>query len=308
MHLSRLLLLPVALLAVTACSDDDGATVNSRPPLGGVRFINAVPDGGPLDMHMVDQIQWSATSVRGTTGDNGLAFRQGTIHWATEAKPRHIRVFPTGTDISVTSQILHDTTITIEANKNVTLLLVGTRAANDLHFVVINDDVPALTAGQIAARVVNAGVTGAVDGYFTASTSTAIGAMAPTVTGVAPFSASSYVVRPTDAFAAQVTPAGSQASIWSFDAPEGEPAGDKVEAAAGYSAPLSGLAAYVFPRACPALAEAPTPDNCAAMVDIPSVESLEDDPTGVNTTAYLMPTVVWFVDQIPPVGSGTPES
>jgi hypothetical protein len=299
MRLSRLLLLPVALLAMTACSDDDGVTVNARPPLGGVRFINAVPDGGPVDIRMIDQVQWSASSVS-MSNYYGLPFRAGTIHWATEAKARHIRVFPTDSNITVTSQILHDTTITIEPNKNITLMLVGTRAANDLHFVQIDDDVPELADGQIAARVVNAGATGAVDGYFTASTSTSIAAMAPTVANVAPFSASAYVVRATDAFAAQATPAGSQASIWSFVAPAGEPAADGVAAAAGYSAEQSGLSAYVFPRACPAVALPLTVDNCVAMVGRAAASS-GNAPTGVNRTAYQSPTVVWFVDRIPPV-------
>ena len=72
----------------------------------------------------------------------GLPFRQGTIDWATEAKARHIRVFPTDSSIAVTSQILHDTTITIEANKNITLMLVGSQAAGGkVSFVKIDDSV-----------------------------------------------------------------------------------------------------------------------------------------------------------------------
>ena len=308
MRLTRLLLLPVAVFAVTACSDDDGVSVNARPPLGGVRYINAVPDGGPVDIRMVDQLAWSANSV--TTGTNyGMPYRSATIHWATEAKPRHIRVFPTDSSIEVTSQILHDTTITIAANKNITLMLVGTRAANDLHFVQIDDDVPALSDGQIAARVVNAGVTGTVDGYFTATETTDIAAMTPTVASVGPLSASAYVVRATESFAAQVTPAGAQSSIWSFVAPEGAPAEDGIAATAGFSGSTSGLSAVLFPQACPAVTPPLTAENCAAMVGR-SAASNSNRPTGINREAYQVPTVVWFADQIPGVSSAevAPES
>ena len=62
MRFFRISLLPLALLAVAACHDD-GVSVNNRPPLGGVRFVNAVADGGPVDIRMVDQVEWSASSV-----------------------------------------------------------------------------------------------------------------------------------------------------------------------------------------------------------------------------------------------------
>src|SRR5512132_3455733 len=110
----RIYFLPTALALLAACGRDNGVSVNARPPLGGVRYINAVADGGPVDIRMVDQVEWSASSVNGTAV--GLAFRAGTIHWATEAKTRHIRVFPTDSSIAVTTQALHDTSIVIEAN------------------------------------------------------------------------------------------------------------------------------------------------------------------------------------------------
>jgi hypothetical protein len=153
-------LLPIALLAVAACHDD-GVSVNARPPLGGVRFINAVPDGGPGDIRMVDQVEWSASSVSGNSSCCGLAFRQGTVHWATEAKARHIRVFPSDSSIAVTSQILLDTTITIEANKNVTLMLVGSQATGGkVRFIQIDDNPGAVPNNKVAVRLVNASATG----------------------------------------------------------------------------------------------------------------------------------------------------
>ena len=98
----RFLMLPLAVSVLAACSQDDGVTVNARPPLGGVRFVNAVADGGPVDIRMVDQVEWSASSVT-TSANYGLPFRMATHHWPTEAKARHIRVFPTDSSITVTS-------------------------------------------------------------------------------------------------------------------------------------------------------------------------------------------------------------
>jgi hypothetical protein len=299
MRLSRFLLLSVAAVAVTACSSDDGVTVNARPPLGGVRFIHAVPDYQPVDIRMVDQVQWSASSVT-TSANYGLPYRFATIHWATEAKPRHIRVFPTDSSATVTSTILVDTTITIEANKNVTLMLVR-NADGNLGFVTINDDVPSLSTGQIGARVVNAGNAaqlGAVDGYFTATATTDISAATPTFASVAPYSASQYEVRSTGAFAARVTPAGVNTSVYSAGAPAGAVAVDGKSPIAGSGAALSGLSAYIFPRACPTVTEPISATNCPAA----------KGQSSTTITAYNSPTVIWFVDQIPPpvtVGSSS---
>lgn len=269
-------LLPIALIAFAACHDD-GVSVNARPPLGGVRFINAVPDGGPVDIRMVDQVEWSASSVSGNSSCCGLAFRAGTAHWATEAKARHIRVFPTDSSIAVTSQILHDTTITIEANKNVTLMLVGSRAAGGrVSFVIINDD-PAPAATQVAVRLVNASSVGQTPsnaaGYITATTSSALPGAATFAT-VAPRAASPYLAQTTGSFAIRSTPAGDNTTIWSAAAPDGVLANGLIGALAGALVPGSGLSAYVFPRS-------------AALTGAP------------QTAAFQVPAVVFFVDLIP---------
>jgi len=270
-------LLPIALLAVAACHDD-GVSVNARPPLGGVRFINAVPDGGPVDIRMVDQVEWSASSVSGNASCCGLPFRQGTIHWATEAKARHIRVFPTDSSIAVTSQILHDTTITIEANKNITLMLVGSQAAGGkVSFVKIDDDV-APAGNQMAIRLVNASSTGQVpadaSAYITTDTTSALSATA-TFANVAPRSAAPYVMRTAvDSFYVRATSAGNTATVWNALAPAGAPASGLIGVAAGAQGPGSALSAYLFPRSV-AGTKAP------------------------QSAAFTRPGVVFFVDLIP---------
>lgn len=307
MRLSRLLLLPVATLAVAACGDDDGVTVNTRPPLGGVRFVNAVPDMLPMDIRMIDQVEWSASSVNASNA-TGLAYRGATIHWPTEAKARRIRVFPTSTDIAVTSRVLLDTTITIEANRNVTFMLVpGVRAGapnansvtDSVQFIMIDDAVPALTGNQIAARAVNAGVAPGVAVYLTDTTTTPI-AGAATWTVASPFgAASNYEVRAAGRFAARAavstTPTTALASGL---APAGAPESGLTGALAGFSAPGSAMSAYVFPRACPTAATPLTATNCPAAVGA----------SATQRTALASPGVVWLIDRIPtpPVTTNAP--
>lgn len=279
MRLSRLHLLPLALVAMAACHDNS-VSINARPPLGGVRFINSVADGGPVDIRMVDQVEWSANSVNGT--NIGLAFRAGTIHWATEAKARHIRVFPTDSSLAVTTQVLLDTTITIDADKNVTLMLVGSRAAGGKVSFVKIDDSAAPSATQVAVRLVNASSPGStpanVDGYLTASTSSALPA-APTFANVAPRTASAYVSKDTGQFAIRTTAAGNTATIWSAAAPAGAPASGLIGATAGALGAGSGLSAYLFPASVAGTA-AP------------------------QTAAFQNPAIIFFVDLVPKPPTG----
>lgn len=269
-------LLPIALLAAAACHEN-GVSVNARPPLGGVRFINAVADGGPVDIRMVDQVEWSASSVSGSAACCGLAFRAGTIHWATEAKPRHIRVFPSDSNIVVTSQILLDTTITVEADKNVTLMLIGSRAAGGkVSFVTMTDN-PAPSASQVAVRLVNASnatqTPATANGYITATPSSAVGATAD-FGAVGPLSASPYILRAPSSFAIRATDASTSSMQASAAAPDGAPASGLVGATAGALGAGSGLSAYLFPRS-------------VAGTGAP------------QTAAFQAPAIVFFVDLIP---------
>jgi hypothetical protein len=271
----RLSLLPLALMAAAACNTEDAVSANVRPPLGGVRFINAVPDGGPVDIRMVDQVEWSASSVADNSACCGLPFRGGTIHWATEAKARHIRVFPTDSSLAITTTILHDTTITIEANKNVTLMLVGSRAAGGkVSFVTIDDNPPPVPADQVATRLVNAGQPAAASGYITATASTPLPATATFAT-VAPRAAATYVLRPTGTFAIQASPAGDNTTVWAaLAAPAGAPADGLIGATAGALGGGSAFSAYLFPRS-------------VAGTGAP------------QSAAFQVPALVYFVDLIP---------
>ncbi len=247
MRLSRFALLaaPLVAAAAGACSDDEVTTV-TRPPLAGVRYINALPDTGTVDIRMIDQLEYSANTVSGT---GGLVFREGTEYFPTEAKARRIRVFNFSTSdrsLANVTGVIHDTTITFEANKNYTLLLTGSARARTARFRVIEDARQNVAAGNISVRVYNAGA-GPVDAYLVASTTTAL-AGAPSFAGVADMSASPFAVRPAGAFAVRVAPSGTRTAAAAVQAATGTVGTALVNPVAGAAVAGTVFSAYVFPR------------------------------------------------------------
>lgn len=263
MRLSRLVMLCIGVAAFTACSSDE-VTDSVFPPLAGVRFINALSDTGAVDIRFIDQIEFSAVA-------NALAFRAGTEHQPTEAKARRLRVFPTSTNPAITSAFMVDTTLTFTENSRVTLLLTGSARSKTVRFVVLTDDVPSLSAGQIAVRVVNT-ATGAVDGYVvTAATDPIPGA--PAAANVLPLTTSSYLTRATGAVAVRVTDRGSVTVNASAAGPVSPPAIVGANPGAGVNTSGSALSAFYFPRC------------------VVGIASTVCTPT--------TPGIVWFVDRVP---------
>ena len=260
MRLTRFAMLCLGLGLAAACSDDD-ISAPTLPPLAGVRFINAVSDTGSVDIRMVDQVEYTAVA-------NNLAFRAGTEHQPTEAKARHIRVFPNSFNINVTQNFLLDTTITISANTRVTLLLTGSARAKTLRFVTITDDASAPPAGTIAVRVVNT-ASGAINGYLVAATTDPIADPAA-ASNVAPLVPSAYVTRTAGTAAVRVTDAGSATVNASGAGPVAAVVVGE-NPAAGVNSAGTKFSVYYFPRGV-----AGSPQN------------------GVTT-----PTVTWFVDRNP---------
>lgn len=211
-----------------------------------------------------------------------------------EAKVRHIRVFPADSNIAEASRILLDTMVTIEANKNVTLLLVPgarTGATDSVAFVTIADDVE-VGEGEVLTRLVNASAPGLVpamaDGWITANTLTAASG-APTWDNVASLTAGSYVTRAPGSFAVWAAADGAASTLWVTQAPDGEAEEDGIGALAGATVGGSALSAYVFPKACPTVTDPITVANCPAAAG----------SSGSIRRAYANPAVVFFVDKIP---------
>ncbi len=258
MQFSRLVLLGMATVLI-GCDSDSVTDSGTVPPVANVRFINAVADTGAVDIRFIDQVDLSAIG-------NGLLFRAGTIYQQTESKSRRLRVFPRSLDPAITSRILLDTTLTIQADTRVTLLLTGaSRTAGALKLVVINDDPQAPPSGQISVRMVNAS-SGTVNGYLVSAVGDALPGTA-TFPNVGNLGTSAYVNRATGAAAVRVTDAGSATVNASLAGPAAPAALAGAFPGAGVTSPGTGFSAYYFPRA--------------------------------NVGSVTTPGVVWFVDRNP---------
>lgn len=257
MRLTRFILLGVGSLLATAC-DSDSITEADLPPVAEVRYINAVADTGGVDIRMIDQVDLSPVG-------NNLAFRAGTLYQQGEAKARRIRVFPTSINPNVTSQVLLDTTITLQADTRITLLLTGaSRTPGALRFVTIDDNAPAPPAGEISVRMVNAS-TGAASGYLVNTTTTALPGTA-TFANIASNATSAYVNRAIGAAALRVTETGATVTA-SVAGPASPATPTGAFPAAGVSSAGTAFSAYYFPKA--------------------------------RAGAVAAPSVVWFVDRNP---------
>src|SRR5688572_29164887 len=83
---------------LTAC-DESGSTPTLAPdvPLAYTRFVNGVADTGATDWRFIDQIEFSPLMF-------GVVFRGFSPYQGTLPGSRRLRIFPTSTDINVTSQ------------------------------------------------------------------------------------------------------------------------------------------------------------------------------------------------------------
>jgi hypothetical protein len=265
MRLSRLATLVIAIAAAGACGKDT-ITNPALPPLAGVRFINGLADSGSVDVRMIDQVTFSFQAVQ------NIAFRSGSEHQPIEAKARRIRVFPNSNDPAITTAFMVDTTITFNADSRYTLLLTR-ETPTKVRLVVINDDVPAVAAGQIALRTVNAS-TGAIDSYVVTAPADPVTPPA-TAANVAPFGTSAYISRATGNAAVRVTTAGSGTVNASKAGPTATaPTAGQLPAAAVNSGGTA-FSVYYFPRSVAGTSAPQAPAR------------------------FTAPEVIWFVDRVP---------
>lgn len=261
MRLSRFVMVCLGTVALGAC-DSDEITTPDVPALAQVRYVNAVTDTGAVDINMIDQVEFSASR-------KDLAFRAGSLYFATEAGVRHVRVFPTSTNIAVTSQIMHDAMVTIPANSRLTLLLTGSARAGTVRLWVIDETHQPPSAGQIGVRFVNAG--GAVSDAYVVNTPTTALPASPTFSSIGAITASDYVYRPSGDAAVRVTDAGQTAVTASQAGPNAPTQRPGTFPAAGVNSPGTVFSVYYFPAGAAGSANAPV----------------------------TSPSLVWFVDRNP---------
>jgi hypothetical protein len=146
-------LLVLVATTISACDDDGGVTVPPRVPLAYTRFVHALPDTGPTDWRFIDQIENSPLAL-------GLRFRDFTPYQATTPGSRRLRVFPTSTNIGVTSKFLIDTLLTFENDLYYTIVHLGyaqTGQAPAHRILLLRDDVSTQDPSRVAVRLVHLG-------------------------------------------------------------------------------------------------------------------------------------------------------
>jgi len=221
----RLSVLGLTAAVVSACEPDE--IVRTTPvPTAGVRFINAVPDTGGafgVDFRFVDMVESNAhfrityrnnpVTAAGVTASTQIQYKNARVG------ARQYRIFLNDTIQSIAQTVLKEGTLNLVEGTNYTVLLQGyarrctgtgptadCTAAGAMNVTVIDETVPAPTAGRVALRVLNT-TAGPID-VRVFPTGTAVPATA-TWANVAPFSASlSYVELDTTSITYNVQPAG----------------------------------------------------------------------------------------------------
>jgi hypothetical protein len=204
------------LAATLAACDDDGVSVNDPGPAALVRFINAVPDTGTVDLRFIDKVENLPTL-------QGVAFRAASgVFQRADVGARSAVVFLNSTNVTATATRLVESTLDLAADTRYTLIYAGRATGNQDQLAVINEAAPPTPpAGQIAIKVLHAAVgTGPVDVYVAPATSGAnntdpIANAVTVIRNVGYLAQSGYVnvpVRPTSGeilYQFAVTPAGA---------------------------------------------------------------------------------------------------
>ena len=145
----------VALVA-TACDKQTDGITTPIEPRAVYRYVNAVPDTSGLDFRFVDTIDDSQPWAN-------VLFRQFTPYQPTPPGARRIRIFTNPStynfSVAVAQQVVLDTVLNLEAGKYYTIMHVGYARASGSprqRLVVITDDIPTPSAGNIAIRTINA--------------------------------------------------------------------------------------------------------------------------------------------------------
>lgn len=264
MKMMRFAVLLAGVAVLGACKDPLGEDVTLAPevPLAYTRFVNGLADTGSTDWRFVDALEYSPFEF-------GMTFRSFSPYAGTRAGARQLKIFPTSTNINVTSAHFIDSTHTFEAGKYYTVIHTGfarTGSTPADQLLIIEDPVPTTTIGatNFATRFIHAGTSLAgQDVYALASTTTAISGT-PLFDNVTYGNASTYdVARPAClTFAGPTPPAqscamafrtandGTTAAIASALAPAGDTAQvvNGLTAIGGYQIARSVVTGILFPR------------------------------------------------------------
>ncbi len=245
----------VVAVAVTGCSKD--ATFSEPlPALAAVSWMNALPDTGQVDIRIVDIVS--------NAGFFDVNFRTAmTFPQAIEAGQRHIRVFMSSTDPTISQKVLLDTTFTFAESARYFFYLSGfTRAGQSpaARGVITTVTTPTVAAGKFAVRILNLAPTFA--GAIPALPDTTVHpdvflrkfpglpSGAPEVANLAFSQLSAYVVLDTGRYILTLTGTGTTTpGIVNVPLPLGVAGTATADPIAGSLVPGSILTAVILPRA-----------------------------------------------------------
>jgi hypothetical protein len=209
----------LAAAVVSACKPEQSITT-PLAPTAGVRFINAVPDTGAafgLDFRFVDLVensdQFRITFRNNPQTSGGVTASAAIQYKAAAAGSRHFRIFLDDTLQAVASTVIRDSTITLEATHNYTVLLWGNARStgSDKMRLTVIDETVADPGSQVALRVINA-TSAPIDVSQYASTATV--PASPTWGNLGAYSISSYVNSPPNQIKFNVRPAGTATTLF----------------------------------------------------------------------------------------------
>ena len=248
MQFNRMLLAAFSVVAVAACSDDPVSKVVSPEPFSSIRWVNGVADTVAMDYRIVN--------VPTNASEPNLAFRASSGNWRNlPPGSHHVKVFFTnttaaGTNVSVVSQVIVDTTLTFDEGKKYTILHYGFTKAGATpadRLIVIEDVPPSPSAGQFALRAINAApALGTIDLYAIPAAATG-GATTGTATfpGLAPAAIAGWIGLNTvtsGSYRVAATAPASTAAMANALAPVGAPAVPSTTVAGVVSQPLDAIA------------------------------------------------------------------
>jgi hypothetical protein len=235
-------LLPLAaVMFAGACARDAAVTNNARPPLAFIRYVNAVPDVGPLDFKFIDAIEYSPSYANS-------AFRTVGIYQGARAGSRRIRVFRNSSDINITQIALVDTTLNLTAGQYYTILHSGysipASGTPTQRLVVIEDNRPAQNTG------IHVSALNAVVGPGTANQDVFVGAPAgtPLFSSIPAGTRSTYAARATGTFTLHTAATGTLTSLASATPIAGVAGTATADPVGGHSQAGTQFSAVLFPR------------------------------------------------------------
>jgi hypothetical protein len=263
-----------AALSLSACQPEE-VIATENIPTGGVRFINAVPDSSGsfgLDMRFLDLVESNAhfriTFRNSPTTTAGVVGASSVQYKGARAGNRNFAIFLNDTLQAIASTKLKDTSITVTAGENQTVILWGPARTNGMRLSVLKETV-ADPGTKVALRVINA-----TESPIDVSPYLATGTAPATATwGAVPaYSASSYVLVDPGQYRYTVRQPGTTTTLFAdqlalLGAPATSTAGAAgkldIEPLPGTTVAGSAVTMIVFPRST---AGARTPQTAAFQV------------------------------------------